>query len=189
MRAQEKGTVLMKKFVFLLATSAALAACSAQEGDSDAAMEADTMSAEVADLGGAPTGPVYTEEAGQTLALSGYDAVSYFEGEAPSKGSEAFKVRYQGYDYHFATAENASKFEAEPAKYAPQYGGYCAWAMGAKDALAPGNPEVYKVVDGKLYLNFNTDVAAMWEEDIPGFIKTADVNYPNHSPDEHYKTN
>ena len=179
----------MKKFVFLLATSAALAACSAQESDTDAAMEADTMTAEVADLGGTPEGPVFTPEAGETLALQGYDAVSYFDEEAPLKGSAAFNVRYQGYDYHFATAENAAKFEAEPAKYAPQYGGYCAWALGANDALAPTDPNVYKIVDGKLYLNNSPQVAEMWEKDIPGFIEAADGFYPNHSADEHYKTN
>ena len=78
-------------------------------------------------------------------------------------------------------------FVAEPAKYAPAYGGYCAWAIGANDALAPGDPNVYKIVDDKLYLNFNEDVATKWNADIPGFIASADANYPTHAPDEHFQ--
>ncbi|MEP6175542.1 MAG: YHS domain-containing (seleno)protein, partial [Parasphingorhabdus sp.] len=81
---------------------------------------------------------------------------------------------------------NAAMFQTDPAKYAPQYGGYCAWAIGANDALAPGDPEVYKIVDGKLYLNFSEDVAKRWQVDIPGFIVKADKNYPTHDASEHY---
>ena len=62
-------------------------------------------------------------------------------------------------------------------------------SCGANDALAPGDPNVYKIVDGKLYLNFSESVAERWNKDIPGFIEKADVNYPTHSPDEHYTTN
>jgi len=180
----------MKNVIFAVAASAVLAACSAQTEDAEGS-SADSMmeSAMTSDLAAAATGPIYTEKAGQTVALSGYDAVSYFTQDAPVEGSEEFTVNYQGYDYHFASAENAETFKVDPAKYAPQYGGYCAWAMGANDALAPGNPEVYKIVDDKLYLNFSEDVAEKWNKDIPGFIKSADVNYPTHSPDEHYTTN
>ena len=114
--------------------------------------------------------------------------VSYFTGEGvPVEGSEEYTVRYEGYDYRFASEENANTFIEDPAKYAPAYGGYCAWAIGANDALAPGDPQVYKIVDGKLYLNFNESVAERWNADIPGFIASADVNYPTHSPDEHYQ--
>ncbi len=140
----------------------------------------------IADLGGKPAGPVYTKNEGETLALSGYDAVSYFSGEPPVMGSADYRVRYQGYDYQFANAENASEFQNNPMKYAPQYGGYCAWAIGANDALAPGDPEVYKIVDDKLYLNFSKDVAKRWQADIPGFIEKGDKNYPTHQPSEHY---
>jgi YHS domain-containing protein len=115
--------------------------------------------------------------------------VSYFTGDAPVVGSAEFTVKYEGYDYQFASAENAATFQEDPAKYAPQYGGYCAWAIGANDALASGDPNVYKIVDGKLYLNFNEAVAERWNKDIPGFIEKADVNYPTHAPDEHYTTN
>jgi len=115
--------------------------------------------------------------------------VSYFTGDAPVVGSAEFTVKYEGYDYQFASAENAATFQEDPAKYAPQYGGYCAWAIGANDALASGDPNVYKIVDGKLYLNFNEAVAERWNKDIPGFIEKVDVNYPTHAPDEHYTTN
>lgn len=182
----------MKKLITVLALSTALAACSAQ-GDTAEAGSGDSVAAAVAnvfvDLGGENTGPVYTETAGETVALSGYDAVSYFTGDAPVEGSDQFVVRYEGFDYHFASAENAATFQEDPAKYAPQYGGYCAWAIGANDALAPGNPNVYKIVDDKLYLNFSEGVAERWNKDIPGFIESGDSNYPGHSPDEHYTTN
>ena len=142
----------------------------------------------IADLGGEPTGPVYRKAKEDTLAVSGFDVVSYFTGEGvPVEGSEDFTVRYQGFDYRFASEENAQTFIADPAKYAPAYGGYCAWAIGANDALAPGDPNVYKIVDGTLYLNFNEGVAERWNKDIPGFIAKADTNYPTHSADEHYQ--
>ena len=96
-------------------------------------------------------------------------------------------MRYQGFDYRFSSEENAQTFIADPAKYAPAYGGYCAWAIGANDALAPGDPNVYKIVDGTLYLNFSEGVAERWNKDIPGFIAKADTNYPTHSADEHFK--
>ncbi|MEM6476583.1 MAG: YHS domain-containing (seleno)protein, partial [Pseudomonadota bacterium] len=69
---------------------------------------------------------------------------------------------------------------------APAYGGYCAWAIGANDRLAEGDPNVYEIVDGTLYLNYNDDVQKKWQEDKPGFIASADKNYPTHSPDEHF---
>ena len=185
----------MKKLITALALSTALAACSAQTDTTEAApadsmVEAsETTTNIIADLGGENSGPIYTEAADGTLALSGYDAVSYFTADAPVEGSAQYTVKYEGYDYQFASAENAATFQEDPAKYAPAYGGYCAWAIGANDALAPGDPEVYKIVDGKLYLNFNESVAERWNADIPGFIEAGDVNYPTHSPDEHYTTN
>jgi len=181
----------MKKSLFAFALLASVAACSAP---ADTVEGGDAMAAEavesglIADLGGEPTGPVFREAKGDTLAVSGYDVVSYFTGEGvPVAGSEDYTVRYEGFDYRFASEENAQTFIADPAKYVPAYGGYCAWAIGANDALAPGNPEVYKIVDGVLYLNYNEDVSKMWHEDIPGFITKADANYPTHSADEHYQ--
>lgn len=169
----------------LLATS--LAACSAEPAATAVTGDAGaSRSGLIAVLGGEARGPVYTKNQGETLALSGYDPVSYFGTDGPVRGSGDYRVRYQGYDYQFANAKNAAIFQDNPMKYAPQYGGYCAWAIGANDALAPGDPQVYKIVGNKLYLNFSKDVAKRWQEDIPGFIKKANRNYPTHDPSEHY---
>ncbi|MEP1423121.1 MAG: YHS domain-containing (seleno)protein [Erythrobacter sp.] len=184
----------MKKSLFTLALLATVAACSAPaenaaEGDSVATEGSAVEAGLFADLGGEAENPIYTENVGDTLAVRGYDVVSYFVGDGtPVEGAEALTVRYNGYDYRFANEDNANAFVADPAKYAPAYGGYCAWAIGAKDALAPGDPEVYEIVDGKLYLNFNKDVQANWQKDIPGFITNGDKNYPTHSADEHFKS-
>ncbi|MEO0461692.1 MAG: YHS domain-containing (seleno)protein [Pseudomonadota bacterium] len=184
----------MKKSLFAsiaLGALLATAACSAPAETAEtpvAAADTATETALIADLGGEPEGPVFRAAKADTLALSGYDAVSYFVGEGvPVEGSSDFTVRYQGFDYQFASEENAQTFIADPAKYAPAYGGYCAWAIGANDALAPGDPKVYKIVDDKLYLNFNESVAEKWNADVPGFIAKADTNYPTHSADEHYQ--
>jgi len=121
-------------------------------------------------------GGVFVGVEGENIAVSGYDTVSYFQGNGvPVKGDARFKVYYNGAEWHFASQENADKFKADPDAYAPQYGGHCAWALGANGRLAPGDPKVYKIVDGKLYLNFNKQVQNMWLKDIPGFIKNANV--------------
>ena len=183
----------MKKPLFAIALLATAAACSAPaetapEGDSMVATEAPAETGLYADLGGENAGPVFTAAKGDTLAVSGFDVVSYFSDDGvPVEGAEEFTVRFEGFDYRFANEENAKTFIEEPGKYAPAYGGYCAWAIGANDALAPGDPNVYKIVDGTLYLNYNEDVSKMWNEDIPGFIAKGDANYPNHAPDEHYQ--
>lgn len=178
--------------LFLAALMTTTAACGGAaeapaEESATATAEAPAEASLYADLGGQAENPIYTEKLGQTLAVRGYDVVSYFIGDGtPVEGSEEFTVRYNGYDYRFANKDNADAFIAEPAKYAPAYGGYCAWAIGANDRLAPGDPNVYEIVDGKLYLNFSEDVQDRWEKDIPGFIKAGDVNYPTHSADEHF---
>lgn len=181
----------MKNLIAALMASAALAACSGANDSADApvqdqAAQSAPAATILADLGGESTGPVYTKSLGETLALSGYDAVSYFGEGGPVEGSAAFTVLYQGYAYRFANADNAAAFQADATKYLPQYGGYCAWAMGANNALAPGDPKLYKIVDGKLYLNFSPSVQERWEKDIPGFIAKGDVNFPAHDASEHY---
>ena len=110
------------------------------------------------------------------VAVGGYDPVSYFRGEG-TKGSKAFTAEYQGAEYRFASADNLAAFEADPEAYAPQYGGYCAWAI-AQGKLAPGDPEFAAVHDGKLYLNFNADVQRTWNGDRDGFIQTANAQWP-----------
>lgn len=122
--------------------------------------------------------PVYVGVEGESIAVSGYDAVSYFTGDgAPVRGSSAHEVQFGGATYRFASADNAATFAANPAAYAPQYGGHCSWAA-ARGYLAPGDPTQYAVVDGRLFLNFNAEVKAMWDADRAGFIAAADRNWP-----------
>lgn len=116
--------------------------------------------------------PTYTGLFG-SVAAGGYDVTSYFAGKgAPQQGSKAFAVTYNGATYQFASKANADKFKANPAAFAPQFGGYCAWAM-AGGSKAPGDPQYYKVVGGKLYLNYSKGVQDKWNKDIPGFITQA----------------
>ncbi|GGY51198.1 YHS domain-containing (seleno)protein [Parvularcula lutaonensis] len=110
------------------------------------------------------------------VAVGGYDAVSFFDGEG-IEGSREFSATYQGAEFRFASAENLARFEAAPEEYAPQYGGYCAWAI-AQGKLAPGNPRNANVIDGKLYLNFNDSIEKRWLADTDGFIAKADDQWP-----------
>ena len=110
-------------------------------------------------------------------AVHGYDVVAYFTKGQPTKGSDEFQATYDGATYRFASAEHRDAFTANPAKYAPQYGGYCAFgtAMGRK---FDGDPNAWKVVDNKLYLNLNKKVQERWLKDVPGFVRGADNNWP-----------
>ncbi len=109
--------------------------------------------------------------------VSGHDPVAYHTKGQPTVGDSAFTATHEGVTYRFASAANRDTFEADPETYAPQYGGFCAFgtAMGRK---FPGDPNAWRIVDGKLYLNLNKDVQAQWVTDIPGFIRGADHNWP-----------
>ena len=120
--------------------------------------------------------PVYTSVFSST-ALKGYDTVAYFTDGKPVKGSKKFTAEHNGATWHFASAENRDLFTADPDKYAPQYGGYCAWAVSQGDT-ASGDPIVWAIVDDKLYVNYIDDVGATWRKDPEGFIKLADANWP-----------
>ena len=111
------------------------------------------------------------------IAMQGYDPVAYFTDGAPRKGNPQFKIVENGATYYFASADNMKRFQASPAAYLPQYGGFCAMgtAMGKK---FDGDPKVWKIVDKKLYLNFNPDVGRRWGEDIPTNIDRANDNWP-----------
>src|SRR5262249_51116683 len=95
----------------------------------------------------------------------------------PVKGTHAFSTTWKGAEFQFATKADLDAFVKEPTAYAPQYGGYCAWAA-SQNKTAPGDPNVWKVVNGKLYLNYKTDVKKKWEADVPGLIAKADKNWP-----------
>jgi len=126
----------------------------------------------VAGWGGAAIGaPAATD-----TAIKGYDAVAYFVAGKAIKGSESFTYRWHNLNWHFQSADNRDLFAAKPEKFAPQYDGYCAWAMTEK-RKAITDPEVWKIVDGKLYLNCSMAAYEKWRRDIPGNIKKADTNW------------
>jgi YHS domain-containing protein len=111
------------------------------------------------------------------VALRGYDPVAYFNEYKPVKGSAEHTAEFKGSTFHFASQTNRDAFKADPAKYAPQYGGFCAFgtAGGYKAAI---DPAAFTVVDGKLYLNYNRDVQKQWSKDIRALITKADKNWP-----------
>lgn len=111
------------------------------------------------------------------LALKAYDPVAYFEEGKPVKGKKEFQYEWMGAKWHFSCVTNRDLFASNPEKYAPQYGSYCAWGV-SQDKFFDGDPEVWKIVDGKLYVNFNKDIEKTWVKDIPGFIKKANENWP-----------
>lgn len=111
-------------------------------------------------------------------AIDGYDPVAYFKESKAVEGSNDFVHEWNDAKWYFSSAENKADFVAEPEKYAPQYGGYCAWAV-SQGSSAPTDPKAWKIEDGKLYLNYNQDVQTTWLKDIPGHIKSADKNWPS----------
>ena len=111
-------------------------------------------------------------------AIDGTDPVAYFTEGKPVEGSSDHKFEWNGATWLFASAENLATFQANPEKYAPQYGGYCAWAV-SQGYTASTDPEAWKIVDGKLYLNYSKSVQSTWEEDIPGNIAAGDQNWPS----------
>ncbi len=111
------------------------------------------------------------------LAIRGYDPVAYFTEGKPVKGTSAHATSWNGATWQFSSAGNLAKFEADPGKYAPQYGGYCAWAV-SQGYTASIDPSAWKIVDGKLYLNYSSGVQSRWQKDIPGNISKANGNWP-----------
>ncbi len=120
--------------------------------------------------------PIYSSFLGG--AINGYDPVAYFTEGKPVKGKREFQFKWMGATWSFASAENRDRFQKDPEKYAPQYGGYCAWAV-SHGYTASINPDVWKIVDGRLYLNYNRSVQRKWERDIPGHIAKGNQNWPN----------
>jgi YHS domain-containing protein len=112
------------------------------------------------------------------VALKGYDPVAYFTEGKAVQGSDQFSSQYQGATYKFESAANRDAFVANPAKYAPQYGGYCAYGVAHGDK-ADVDPDAFTVVNGKLYMNYNKAVRFLWKRNIPGNITKADQNWPD----------
>ncbi len=110
------------------------------------------------------------------LALKGYDTVSYFTKGEPTKGSDKFTAAYNGAIYQFSSADNRNLFQSEPSKYAPQYGGFCAFGV-TMNRKFDTDPTAWHIRGDKLYLNLNKDVQKKWVTDIPGYIETAQTNW------------
>ncbi|TQV85142.1 YHS domain-containing protein [Exilibacterium tricleocarpae] len=113
-------------------------------------------------------------------AIKGTDPVAYFSlqpGQDAVSGSDQFTYEWNGATWKFASAENREKFIANPEQYAPQYGGYCAFAV-SHNFTKPTDPDAWRIVDNKLYLNLSKRVQKKWVKDIPGNIAKADSNWP-----------
>ena len=137
-----------------------------------AAMFAMFAAAPIADAISAP--PVSAENG---VAIKGYDPVAFFTIGKPQEGRAEHSFVYEGATWRFASAENLAAFKSDPARFAPQFGGYCAWAV-SQHYLAPGDPNYWKVVDGKLYLNANARAKELWEADQVAAIKSGHANWP-----------
>ncbi|MEQ1695392.1 MAG: YHS domain-containing (seleno)protein [Hyphomicrobiaceae bacterium] len=112
----------------------------------------------------------------EKLAVSGYDPVAYFSVGAPTKGLTGISTVHQGVTWRFANEANKAEFLAQPAKYAPQYGGYCAYAV-SQGYTASADPNAWEIVDGKLYLNYSRSVAASWSKQARAYIKSGDAHW------------
>jgi hypothetical protein len=111
------------------------------------------------------------------LAAGGYDVTAYFLRGKAVRGSAKHELMLGGAKWRFASADGKARFQANPAAYAPQFGGYCAWAV-SQGYIASGDPEQWKIVDGKLYLNFNSRAKELWEADQADAIKRGHANWP-----------
>ena len=113
-----------------------------------------------------------------SVAIHGYDPVGYFDQSAPVEGSDRYQLKWMGAVWRFASSENMYAFEMNPHRFAPRYGGYCAYAM-AQGAVATTVPEAWTVHEGRLYLNFSTGVRQIWQQDIPGHVASANGPWPD----------
>ena len=117
------------------------------------------------------------EKNSQGVAVKGYDVVAYFTASKPVMGSPSFTHSWNGATWQFSNAANRDRFAAAPEKFAPQFGGYCAYGVSQGHAV-PIDPEAWKIIDGKLYLNYSKSVQKKWFEDTPKYIQDADKNWP-----------
>jgi YHS domain-containing protein len=119
---------------------------------------------------------LYENTGEDKIAIKGYDVVSYFTDSKAEKGEAKYSHTWNNQVWHFSSQTHKELFAKNPEKYAPQYGGFCAFAM-AFDQEAPVDPEHWDIVDGKLYLNYNQETQKKWSADIPAQIKKADINW------------
>jgi len=118
--------------------------------------------------------PQFYQEKG--IAIKGYDPVSYFTVQKAITGDPAITFSWMGVQWQFSSKENLELFKKQPEKYAPQFGGYCAYGV-SENHKSPTDPNAWTVVGEKLYLNYNLKVKELWSKDIPGRIQKADSNW------------
>lgn len=112
-----------------------------------------------------------------SVAVKGYDAVAYLVSGKAIVGSAKFEYSWSDATWRFSSAENRKRFTRDPTRYAPQFGGYCAWAI-SRGYTADVDPEAFQIVDGRLYLIYSKSVQMRWDQDIPGNIAKAEANWP-----------
>jgi len=112
----------------------------------------------------------------ENVAIKGFDTVAYFTEQNPVQGDARFSFIWNGAKWYFSSAENMEKFKANPEQYAPQFGGYCSFAV-SKGYTADGDPNAWKIVNDKLYLNYNQEVKKMWEAEQEKRINDGEKNW------------
>ncbi|MDP3258081.1 MAG: YHS domain-containing (seleno)protein [Bosea sp. (in: a-proteobacteria)] len=122
--------------------------------------------------------PVNTLGSPEGVAIRGYDPVAYFRDGGPRKGSAAHALRHDGATWHFASAANRALFLADPERYKPAYGGFCAYGT-SRGYLVKIEPEAWSIVEGRLYLNYDLDVRATWSMDTKTYLARSERNWPN----------
>ena len=119
--------------------------------------------------------PMYFTDGG--AAIHGYDTVSYFQAGTPVRGAPEIAVMWKGATWHFASQQNREVFEANPRAFAPQFGGYCAYAV-ARGYLTSTDPNAWQIVDDRLYLVHSQQIERLWSRDVEGNIRSAEGNWP-----------
>jgi len=122
-----------------------------------------------------PADPINRD--GKGVAIKGYDPVAYFTQSKPVKGSAEFTYKWKDSTWMFANADDRDMFAKSPEKFAPQYGGYCAYGV-SQGHTAPIDPEAWTIIEGKLYLNYSQGVKKTWSQSIPKYLEEADKNWP-----------
>lgn len=160
----------------VMLTLLACATVSAAPADAQQAMRGGARDQMDKPMMGMGRGAINTDANG--LAVQGYDVVSYHTAAQPARGLEQFTATHEGATYRFASAENRDRFMAEPARYKPAYGGYCAMGVAANRKFDV-DPMAFTIVEGRLYLNKDMGTRRAWMRDIPGNNSKADANWPN----------
>lgn len=119
--------------------------------------------------------PIFSARNG--IALDGYDVVAFFEGEGAVAGHQDYALMWKGVIWRFVSSKNQARFEANPRAYAPVFGGYCAYAM-SQGYLAPGNPQLWRIDEGELFLLNNAAVQELWQQEARELLQAARGNWP-----------